>query len=98
MLSDGRTGADGEGAFDSPGYLADVLLRLGVKRQDFLCPLVQDFARRGQVDGIAGTVEQAGLVELLHGLHLEAHCRLGQMDELGGLGKAFGLRDSAENS
>ena len=40
----------------------------------------EDLAGRSQVDGVAGTVEEPRFIELLHGLDLQAHCRLGKMD------------------
>src|SRR3990172_6780865 len=82
VVSDGGTRADGQRAFDRAGYLADILLGLGIEGENFLRAAVEYLSRGGKVDAVAGPVEQTRLIKLFHGLYLEAHRGLREMDEL----------------
>jgi hypothetical protein len=80
--------------FVMPSRLA--VVHLGVQRDDLVGVFEHAFARRGQVDAVMGTVEQAGVEILFELADLERNRGLRHVQRLGRLGETEQPRHGVE--
>src|SRR5208282_4079100 len=97
VVAYGCTGSYSYASFDKPCYFTYFLFEFGILRKDIFGITVQHLPCGCKVDGAARAVKEFCFILFLKGLNLQAHRRLGQVNNLRRLRKTFCLGNCAKN-